>query len=211
MTDDSWFRSPDWDSSAREFFEQRLGRAKPHNRAQYIRIKATSLAEAGESDAALLLLERVLKEHADDLLQAPMARYQLGELLEEEGRLDEAESEYRRVIEIHQATKHRFGLPELRLAELLLTRGSRLAYQDALTHLTRELPSMLLTSHRFRGATTAARMHRELGNHEEASAYASTALEIADERQPLFPRHPSLDADWSPDPSTLSELKALAT
>jgi tetratricopeptide (TPR) repeat protein len=176
-----------------------------------MRIKATSLAGAGELDGAALLLRRVLDEHVDDQLQAPMARYQLGELMEQQGRLDEAEKEYRRVIEIHQETKHRYGLPELLLAELLLARGFRLAYQDALTHLTRELPSMLLTSHRFRGATAAARMHRELGNSEEARVHAATALEVAAEVQPLLPLHPSLDAGWSPDPETLSELRALVS
>ena len=210
MADDDWYRLPSWDEEAQLEFEKRLGRSRAHNRSQYIRIKATSLASAGELEGARFLLERVLSEHSDDQLQAPMARYQLGELLEEEGRLDEAESEYRRVIEIHRETKHRYGLPELRLAELLLARGSRLAYQDAIAHLNVELPGMLLTSDRFRGATAVARMHRELGNYVEARAYAATALEIAQESQPLFPRHPSLDADWSPDPGTLSELRALA-
>ena len=210
MADDNWYRSTSWDEEARREFEKRLGRARAHNRSQYIRIKAISLASAGELDGTQLLLERVLVEYGNDQLQAPMARYQLGELLEQQGGLDEAENEYRRVIEIHCETKHRYGLPELRLAELLLRRGSRLAYQDALAHLIRRLPDMLLTSHRFRGATAAARMHRALGNRDEARAYAATALKIAQEPQPLFPRHPSLDSDWSPDPETLSELRALA-
>jgi tetratricopeptide (TPR) repeat protein len=211
VADDDWYRSTSWDEGAQREFEKRLGRARAHNRSQYIRIKATSLASVGELDGAQLLLERLLAEYGNDQLQAPMARYQLGELLEQRGRLDEAENEYRRVIEIHDETGRRYGLPELRLAELLLSRGSRLAYQDALAHLTRELPDMLLKSHRFRGATAVARMHRALGNHDEARVYAATALKIAQETQPLLPRHPSLDSDWYPDPETLSELRTLAT
>jgi hypothetical protein len=61
---------------------------------------------------AQLLLER-LAEYGNDQLQAPMASYQLGELLEQQGRLEEAENEYRRVIEIHDETRQRYGLPEL--------------------------------------------------------------------------------------------------
>ena len=208
---EEWFRTPGWDAAAQEDFEARLRRAKPHNRAQYLRIKAGSLAASGEVDAALTLLERVLNEYDSDVLQAPMARCQRAELLEDQGRLDEAENEYRQVISIHQQVGHRYGNPELRLAELLLRRGSRLAYQDALNHLLHELPKMLRTSQRFRGAAVAARMHRELGNREEATSLAVQALQIAEEPQHLLPRHPSLDADWKPDPETTAVLHALAS
>lgn len=211
LANPDWFRTSEWGPAAQEDFEARLRRAKPSNRAQYLRIKAGSLAASGEIDGALTLLERVLDEHGTDVLQAPMARCQRAELFEAQGHLDDAESDYRQVIAIHRQVGHRYGNPELRLAELLLRRGSRLAYQVALIHLMEELPKMLLTSQRFRGAAAAARMHREFGNREEASALAAQALRIAEEPQPLLPRHPSLDAGWSPDPQTMAELSALAS
>ncbi|MGO8956786.1 MAG: hypothetical protein ACLQFR_05360 [Streptosporangiaceae bacterium] len=40
-----WFRSPAWDESARADFEVRLSRARPHNRQQYLLIKALALRD----------------------------------------------------------------------------------------------------------------------------------------------------------------------
>lgn len=209
MARDDWFRSASWDEAARRDFETRLGRARPYKRPQYLRIKALSLASAGELDGAKSLLERVLSDYPDDQLAVPLTHHQLAEIFERQGRLDEAEREYRRVIAFHQETGNRFGDAELHLAELLLRRGSRLAYRDALTYLTKELKSMLLTSSRFRGAVAAARMYRELGDLDEARAYAAAALRVAEEPRPIFPRHPTLDAGWSPDPDALSEMHDL--
>ncbi len=60
MTDD-WFRSPHWSAEARDDFEARLARARPYNRAQYMRIKGLALSEAGERRGARELWERVLQ------------------------------------------------------------------------------------------------------------------------------------------------------
>ena len=58
---DDWFRSPDWSPIAQAEFEARLSRARPYNRAQYLRIKGLALAEAGEKRGARQLWERVLE------------------------------------------------------------------------------------------------------------------------------------------------------
>ena len=44
---DEWFRSPSWRDEDRELFEAKLARAQKRNRAQYVRIKALSLAARG--------------------------------------------------------------------------------------------------------------------------------------------------------------------
>jgi hypothetical protein len=44
---EDWFRTPGWDDGAREDFERRLARARPHNRPQYLKIRALALREAG--------------------------------------------------------------------------------------------------------------------------------------------------------------------
>jgi hypothetical protein len=55
---DEWFCSPAWDEAARADFEARLGRARPGNRQQYLRITGVSLRAAGNLDAARALLKR---------------------------------------------------------------------------------------------------------------------------------------------------------
>jgi hypothetical protein len=58
-----WFRSGDWSSDAQQDFETRLGRARARNRAQYLRIKAVALIDAGNLDAATSLLRRVVDDY----------------------------------------------------------------------------------------------------------------------------------------------------
>ena len=62
---DEAFRSPDWREEARGDFEQRLRRARPYNRAQYLRINGLALSEVGEVQGARQLWLRVL-EGTDD-------------------------------------------------------------------------------------------------------------------------------------------------
>jgi hypothetical protein len=56
-----WFRSREWSPEAQADFEARLARARPYNRAQYMRIKGLALADAGEKRGARQLWERVLE------------------------------------------------------------------------------------------------------------------------------------------------------
>lgn len=63
MAPTEWFRTSDWDDDARAEFEKRLGRARDHNRPQYLRIKALALRDAGDKQAAGSLLRRVLDEY----------------------------------------------------------------------------------------------------------------------------------------------------
>jgi hypothetical protein len=77
---DDWFRSPDWSPDAQSDFEARLMRARPHNRAQYMRIKGLALADVGETLGARQLWERVLAS-TDELAtsQRASAMEHLGE------------------------------------------------------------------------------------------------------------------------------------
>ena len=92
-TADDWFRSPVWDEQIEAAFERRLRRARPHNRAQYLRIQATHLLSSPDPpvrEAGRGLLWRVITEFPDDT-EAKTAMEQLGGSLADEGRLGEAE------------------------------------------------------------------------------------------------------------------------
>ena len=62
---DEWFRSHDWSSAVQADFEVRLARARPYNRAQYLRIKGLAVAESGIVDAARGLWQRVMEDRGE--------------------------------------------------------------------------------------------------------------------------------------------------
>ena len=65
---DDWFRSAGWNARAQEEFEQRLRRARPFNRSQYLRIKALALMAHGgkaEGCGARELLVRLIDSYPE--------------------------------------------------------------------------------------------------------------------------------------------------
>ncbi|GIJ45337.1 hypothetical protein Val02_22230 [Virgisporangium aliadipatigenens] len=126
-----WFRNTSWDPGTAAGFEARLRRARPVNRPQYLRVQATHLLDAGDAatrEAGLALLRRVLAEYPTDF-EAKPASEQLGAGLARQGRLAEAETVLRDTLRLCAASptgrSGTSGVPELRLAEVVLAGGDR--------------------------------------------------------------------------------------
>ena len=105
----NWYRSPAWDAQIEAGFEERLRRARPANRPQYIRIQATYLLESpdlGVREAGRGLLRRVIAEYPPDL-EAKSAMEQLGSSLADDGRFGEAEQALRETIRMCADSPHR--------------------------------------------------------------------------------------------------------
>lgn len=87
-----WYRSERWDLATAAYFEERLCRARPEGRPQYLRIQATHLLHARETrESGRALLRRVIDDYPEDA-QARTASEQLGDSLGDDGRLAELRS-----------------------------------------------------------------------------------------------------------------------
>src|SRR5438876_3316466 len=87
-----WFRRTDWTPDVESDFFARLRRARPSNRAQYLRIQAVHLEEAGGADrlrGAIGLLDRLLSDYPDSV-EIAAAHWTRGRCLEGIGDLDGA-------------------------------------------------------------------------------------------------------------------------
>ena len=120
---------PAWDVQIAAAFEQRLRRARPYNRAQYIRIQATHLLSSSGPQvrqAGRGLLRCLVTSFPDDF-NAKMAMEQLGRSLAGEGRLAEAGRALRETLRMcAQSPAGRSGtsgVAGLRLAEVILADG----------------------------------------------------------------------------------------
>jgi tetratricopeptide (TPR) repeat protein len=93
-----WYRRTTWTANDQRQFRERLARCRSDgNRAQYLRIQALYLEEAGLIEAALGLLTELLRDHRDsrDVAQAHL---QLAGCHEKRGRIAEALTELRRAL-----------------------------------------------------------------------------------------------------------------
>jgi hypothetical protein len=208
---EEWFRSPDWDAEAREDFERRLGRARAYNRPQYLRLKGLALAEAGEVEAARELWGRVL-ESTDDiggLMQAGALEHLADSYADDDPSL--AEHYYRRLLADQPSLNGTSATQHVKLAELLLERGSAADLDEAEELLTRwvdEARSPFPQTH-FRRQLAAIRLAQARGDRPGAREAARQALDLAG-RGPAFSRHPGVGVVRA-DEATLERLQRLAT
>lgn len=210
---DDWFRSPGWSADDRTDFEQRLGRARSYNRPQYLRIKGLALAGAGDVAGArevwLRVLELDVAEAGQFRLQAAATLEYLGDsYVDEDPRL--AEQYYRRLLAENPTHNGTTQLQQIKLAELLLSRGrgeDLREAEDLLVRWTEEVHSPFPTAH-FRWNLAAIRLSEATGDRDGAREAARRALKLAD-LGPVFPRHKTVgivDADRR----TLKKLRRLA-
>lgn len=202
-----WFRSIDWSPDAQQDFETRLGRARAHNRAQYLRIKALALLAAGNSDDATALLHRVVDNYGDDWIQVTASHEHLGDIYRSKGDLAEAETEYRRVLMLSPDLSGTTGEVHLKLGEVLLAAGTD-DFAEIEHLLAAARPHVVFNTSAFRANVLDARVAAAVGDVARRRASATAALGLV-HAPPQFSRHPTVGlVDASP--SLLAELADMA-
>jgi hypothetical protein len=215
---DDWFRSAIWDGQIEAAFEQRLARARPHNRAQYIRIQATHLLSSPDPqvrETGRGLLQRVITGFPDGL-EALAAMEQLGGSLAGEGRLAGAEQALRATMRMcAQSPTGRSGtsgVAELVLAEVIVAGGGAGRAPEAAGLLDAVRPhaeaQWFFRNVVFRHLLASARAAR-LQQDPTAHCFAHQALAVAAETTPALPRHPSVGRPGAFD-TDITELEQLA-
>ncbi len=184
---DEWFRSPAWTSEDQQAFEAKLAGARPHGRAQYLRIKGLALREAGLGDAAAVLWQRVCADYPGSLHETSALEH-LGDLAREQGRHEDAVAYYERPLDGRSLNGTTWAV-HVSLAELLVQMGR---FEEATEALLRR-PIQELTLHHslFRWHACAAEAALGLGDRSEAvnaAARASDLLSAPDQ----FSRHPGV-------------------
>lgn len=99
MSKTEWFRRTTWSDADRQDFGARLKRSRgPGNKAQYLRIQACHLADAGLHTAAIELLDQMFVEfpQRNELAQAHL---QKADSLAHLGQIDAAIQEYRAALQ----------------------------------------------------------------------------------------------------------------
>ena len=204
---DEWFRTSEWSAAATDEFEARLRRARPHNQSQYLRIKALALIGAGRPRDGAGLLHRIVADNPDSL-DARFAHELLGDFYREEGRLRDAEAEYRVVLVLAPDLSGTTGELHVALGEVLFEQGGAERLEEIASLLTDAQPHMRFNSSIFRWRLLAARTAEVREDPDGCRSNALAALDLVG-REPQFARHPTVGrAD--PSLETIAELQRLA-
>jgi hypothetical protein len=206
---DEWFRGTAWDIRTRELFDEKLIRARKHNRSQYLRIKGLELTRSNQKDvrrAGRDLLRRVLDEHPDDRLQVTLAHSDLADSLAKDGVYAEAATHYRAAME---ASDRVISHADLGLAEVILQAEWTDRYDEAWDALLKSEASRdPFPATRFRWNLAAARLASRQGETAGAKELAKLALRCLEETESPFARHKDLGLA-SADRQTIRELQRM--
>lgn len=205
-----WYRSSNWSAEEERDFFSRLNRARPGNRAQYLRLKGIALCDSLDEQvqaSGVDLLMRVVSDFPDESHQVAGAHSRLARFFEQTGEEITAFRHYERAIAVTENDAFR---SKLRLAELIV-RNELVDEYGYAARLLNELESdeLITNDIAVRLCISRARLAQATGNQDLACKNARLALELLADNESSFPRHPVVGQALVDD-QTFTELSNLA-
>lgn len=189
-----WFRFETWtDDDAREF-RARLARARPYNRAQYLRIQAYTLANADPPlhRPAIALLDELLRDYPTPF-EFSQTYVQMGQSLMALGDETGAIEAYERGIAALRSFPHRRTEAPILLALHIAEHGQSDRFEEARALLDefKEGTEFFPVS-RFERHACRALIHAARGETNEAVFQARAAIAESDLCHSGLSRHPTV-------------------
>lgn len=212
MTSRDWFRRVTWTDDDRREFDARLGRCRsPQKAAQYLRIQAGHLAQAGHYEASVGLLERMLAE-CPARIQLAQAHAQIADVLAKLGELDGAIREYRAALQAEREFPNVHTNAWLDFGWFAVNRELTGIYDEVLQALVefRDEECLKFPATEFRYCAVQALIADSRGDRASAAAFARLALREAARIHSGVSRHPRVGlVDSVPQP-VQDRLQSLA-
>lgn len=211
MADESWYRRRTWTDEDQAAFFARLRRSRGgFHKAQYCRIQAYELQQAGNFSAALELLDLLMKEWPADAQKAAVF-HQRAECLENLGDNEGALNAYRSVCDAQRSLPSSMTTAHLGFGLLVALSPYPDLYDEALSVLDEFASSSTFPVEDFQAATIRALIADGKGEQAEASRQAQLALAAANRTHSGYARHATLGLVTGIEPSLEGRLRQLAS
>jgi tetratricopeptide (TPR) repeat protein len=207
MSSDDWFRLKTWTDADRQAFFARFKRSR--KKAQYLRIQALHLEEAGLSQEAIGLLEMLVSDWPERS-QLAQAHYQRGRCLTAQRRHDDALQAYRDAFAAQRAFPGIKNFAHLDFGELALALRRRDLYDEVLARIEEFAGCERFPILEYRLFTTLALIHEARREIASAKEYARKALEAAAKTEAPFINHRKLGLVGEQSSDTEARLLRLA-
>lgn len=212
MSKTEWFRRTTWSDADRDDFNACLNRSRgAGNKAQYLRIQAGHLAEAGQHIGAIELLDRIFAEFPERV-ELAQSHAQKADSLAKLGQIEAAIQEYR------AALQHERSFPNVRTQAwldfgwLVVERQLTNFYEEVSLVLQefRDERGLRFPATEYRYTTIQAILAEARGETDRAREYAKQALAEATKRRSGFRYHPTVGLVGSECNTFESRLRKLA-
>lgn len=200
---DNWYRNEIWTEEIERKFNERLKRSRgSYNKAEYLRIQATTLLYSDKKEiqeAGVILAERVFSDFAKDDKDAASSKIMMMQNLADYymsvGEFSLAANYYLMIINGSFQQSEYSGNSDVALHYIDAVLKAKLIkqYQYALCVFNDFNPkNLLLPSEFFLAAKVGAFLHYELKNTNEASKFALKALKYTKDTKPKLKSYPDL-------------------
>lgn len=189
MADDSWYRRRTWSREDQAAFFDRLKRSRSgFHKAQYCRIQAYELQQAGYFNDAIGLLDYLMAEWPHDA-ELAVIYHQKAACLERLGDKTAALAAYRQAFDAQRKKPSVLTNAHLGFALLAASTPFPNCYDEALSVLNEFRMHSPFPIQEFEAAAARALIADARAEREEAKRQAATALEAATREHSGFSRH----------------------
>ena len=210
MAQDDWFRNTSWSEEDQRKFFARLKRARRYNRAQYLRIQAGYLQDAGHLKPALDLLARMIDQHPEKM-QLAQAHLQKAQCLVTLDRPDEAEQEFRAALDCERRFPGALTQAWIEFGWFAVRQSRQRLYQEVLKVLDdRPLAGIEFPIDRYKTNAVRSLIASEAGDSDAARTYAARALEAASLEHSGLRYHPTVGLVEKLDAEIHKKIESLA-
>jgi tetratricopeptide (TPR) repeat protein len=207
-----WFRRTTWSDADREDFNARLKRSRgAGNKAQYLRIQALHLGQAGHHASAIELLDRLFADFPD-IIQLAQAHAQKAESLAKIGHTEAAIEEYRASLQAERDFPNVRTNAWLDFGWLVLEMELTPLYDEVANVLEefREQSGFKFPANEYRYAAIQALLADARGEKARAREFAHQALSEAGKEHSGLRNHPTVGLVGSERNRFLNRLRTLA-
>ncbi len=192
---DDWFRKTSWSDEERLDFFERLNRSRKHNRAQYLRIQASSLAAGNNTEsltAALELLEILFTEYPERT-ELASAYLQKADCFRALGKVLESVSFYKKSIDFQRSFPNVQTQAPIQFG-IVVVENDLIDEFSNIILILQEFEEDLITFpiDRYHVSAIRAIIEKRLGSSSKARALALIAMEAARCTNSGFRYHASL-------------------
>jgi tetratricopeptide (TPR) repeat protein len=210
MGQDDWYRRKSWTDADRSEFHQRLKRSRTMgNVAQYVRIQAVYLADVGEMQGAIELLDQLFADFPEKS-QLASAHLQKAECMVALGEFDEAVKEYRAALWAEKQFPSVRTRVWLKFPWFVVMHGMTELYPEACRFLDWGEGKPTFPVDEYKLATIEAFMAADRGDADVARGRARAALVSAAKQHSGFRYHAKLGLVTQEEPHVRQRLEELA-
>ena len=211
MPRDDWYRKSTWSAPDQQDFYARLKRSRTStNKAQYVRIQASCLGEAGHHRAAVELLDLLFRDFPERF-ELAQSHLQKALCLVELNEPDRAITEFRTSLQCEREYPNAGTTCWLRFPWFIVRQNVTELYDEALAVLEefRSDTRLAFPIDRYRFAAVRALIAQARNDMESAREFAKVAIECATAQHSGFRYHPDVGLVDRLDANVHNRLTAL--